>query len=297
MKILKLSHVSIAAVALVSLSACEGRGDQNGTPGASEDDKTEQGTLKWRQAQLVYSPDTRSFGPLGLPNDWGDNPTCAPTGCDPSNPSGGERINRGPVQGATISFNPRVLSLVYINMGEQGKVDSAFAFYPMRRCLNAYGQNAHEIILDEYENSSPKRWPSKGNCVPDPKGMNFVDWSFRSQAKIYMDIEGLDSKFNRKNPVIFTPFGLDRNDPREENYSFYNARVVPNSVQTGDNLLSIDNYFSHLGSNANWRRLRNTNGNGGWNEYREYSMNIYFFAGESEVPLVFDPDTGNGSDD
>ncbi len=297
MKILRLSHLSIAAVALASLSACQDGPEPKETQETSEDGQTSQRTLAWREANQVDAPDSRFVGQRGLPNDWGDNANCAPTGCDPSNPSGGERNNRGPVQGATIRFNPRVLNLVYLNMGENGKVDSAFAFYPMRKCLSVHGPNAHEIILNAYENSSPKVWPSQRGCAPDKQGLNFVGWDFRSQAKIYMDIEGLDSKFNTKHPVVFTEFGSDRNNRMTKNYSFYNARVIPNSVQSNDNLLAIDNYFAHVRSNGNWRRLRNTNNSGGWNKYREYSMNIYFFAGTAEVPLVFDPDTGNGSDD
>lgn len=234
-------------------------------------------------------------------DDWGDHANCSPKGC-PRTGSGSTNRNRG--QNSNLKFEPVHLGVVHIDLAAStGAIKSAHALYPLQDCVKELGANAHAQILDSYEVSAT--WISQGACqsIPQGTGDHFANWMFFDQTKIYIDVDGLRNKFQKVHPIIFTKFGAaNLRANRNKNYAFYNAKVMPHSVQSGDELLYVENFFSDKKGNG-LRRLKKAGNMNRPVKPRNYSMNIHVVSiwGDEEkgewTDIVVDPDTGNGSDD
>jgi len=231
----------------------------------------------------IYVYDWIDIGPKGVPAAYGDDPRTGP-----------------PITPAPV-FSPTFSKVVYLKFDKKNgapSLDVKHAYFKraqlsdreIKCALKDIKTGSNNCRLVVYENSPGNRF------IPD----NFDNFNAAQQQRVYVVINGSPSiGFYKKNPISFTPFGAF-DDPwgtapytKNENHSFYNADV--RDFDNGkDNLLYYENYFS------------DENGPLPEGSKKEYSLNfnIRMCGKESAscdlqnpnlaVPMVIDPDTGNG---
>jgi len=150
---------------------------------------------------------------------------------------------------------------------------------------------------------------------PTPKGRIFTDFDgfkFRSPQRVYIVIDNKNVGFQNETPISFTPYGANEAVAkpdhsaaaysRDPNYSFYNLKPVAVTVGTESlRVISFENLFrDRQGTNI----PENPHGNSV--EKSVYSLNINLNICKftmpncnlndrnQVVPMVIDPDTGNG---
>jgi hypothetical protein len=138
-------------------------------------------------------------------------------------------------------------------------------------------------------------WPAEANH-PNPR-KNFDGFHFGSQQRIFFLIDnGSDIIFDRTNSISFTPYSAKIGRPTDAqpnkkkadpNSAFFSAEVME------DNLLYLENWFT---SKKGKKIEKNADGS----DYAEMMyMNIHLLIksadGTTAIPVIIDPDTGNGT--
>lgn len=131
--------------------------------------------------------------------------------------------------------------------------------------------------------------------VPGKGGeLDFVDFDnqchgFKSVNELFIYIDGKDVELNPKALISFTPFSgnLEKRNP---NHSFYNAEIAQLPAGMAGKMIRVRNYMTAAGGKPI--------GVGHETVSQIYSMNFHFSVPSKEggrIPIVIDPDTGNGS--
>lgn len=283
MNMRKRRNVLLAGIAAVAVGGCE-RAEQ-----------LENSNLKDGRTEIAVE--------TGVNEPWGQNPSCTPKGCPPKKPAkedtAGSSETISQEEADSVKYEPEYLGLLHINLGKNNDIQAAHALYDLKACKAAFpNQPAFEVLLDAQERRGT--WPSKGNCQPIPEGtgVNFSGMNYFGQTDIFIDVDGLQSKIDGRHPILFTKYSAgDLNTKMTKNFSFYEAALQANSTQNGDELLYMKNYFTHKSKNKPWRKLKVPADRKNPKNPRRYSMNIHLLSGSAKIPLIVDPDTGNGSDD
>lgn len=201
-------------------------------------------------------------------------------------------------------FKPAFISVLHIAANGLWSYDINYAHFEIQQNLNDAERLEQAIIRLEKKISSPRKSSfgkiSEQNLKPYVKMKTDVgkqcDYlemeplEFNSENEIFIFIEsgkvGLDDK-----KLISFSNGLSDGSLAAENYSFYWARLVPQndlgSIKNNGQMIRLRNYCLDAGGNSQIGKPE-----------LKHSLNIHFGAplkSRGFVPMVIDPDTGNGS--
>ncbi len=133
------------------------------------------------------------------------------------------------------------------------------------------------------------------NPLPGSAGVNFENWLFGSPRRIYVYTDTASLKFQKKEPLSFKSTSslkaIDEEAARKKkispNKSFFNA-TSSDSFAKGALLYFENFYLDNDGKPIPPK----------WDQLIEYAMNFNMLLdnakGTHKLPLIFDPDGGNG---
>ncbi|MEA3060802.1 MAG: hypothetical protein QOJ94_583 [Sphingomonadales bacterium] len=187
------------------------------------------------------------------------------------------RYPRGTVAG---DFMPRYVCLVYTSFVPTGLV-AKHAYFSMPANLQAFATTEFSAV------SSSGNWAS----APIRQDVNFENFTFGSQQLIvfHVDPGGTPVRFDPANLVQFAEFSA-QGAPRARNNSFLNAEL---RSWPGKEVLVLENWFVDDNGQPIAPPL----------EFL-HTMNVHLLmrcalAGADdrphELPVILDPDTGNGT--
>ena len=213
-------------------------------------------------------------------------------------PYGDNPASAGPEK----TFAPNFFTVIYTKFGDGGSPLTARQAY-----FNVSdGQDDVQCAI-EYLRSDGRAEKDCGLFTPTPESglpairRDFDDFLFGSRQRVYVFVDNENIAFNAKNPLTFQPFGafdnpFDAKSPtRDANRTFYSAAVGPlgNSKSEG---LYLENFFR----NADGEPFKD--GDKATNYY--LTFNLLFCRGgkpscdftdpKQVIPVLIDPDTGNG---
>lgn len=216
---------------------------------------------------------------------------------EPSDKPGKDQFNKP----NDPTFAPQYVCLIYMKI-DAAKLIAKHAYYEIAG-YNALPDEAQKTAwVRERMASAPTGWKSEGLWQPvagspNPRE-NFEGFNFGSQQILYFFIDnGTDVIFDRHNGIAFMPYGTKSGRPNHnhpvkpkanKNSAFFSARFID------ANLLYLENWFT--GENGKIISKK-TDGS----DYEEImSMNIHLMMksslnGNIRIPIVIDPDTGNGT--
>lgn len=217
------------------------------------------------------------FEAKGIPAEWGKDPKLSKSG-----------------------FTPKFYVVVYLKFDGAGILNVRHAYFPVDTS-NALDdvQCAVEYLRSNGSNPNECRVYSDDQ---NPKiRYHFDKMEFGSQQRMYVFVDNNTISFNKNTPVSFTPYGAFDSPfdggptTRDKNATFFNAEVkkLGNSTLSG---LYVENHFKDYKGNSMSSSSRKT----------RYSININLLACRPNIakcdfdkpgdviPLVIDPDTGNG---
>jgi hypothetical protein len=226
-------------------------------------------------------------------NNHGHNPNEAPTG-------------------PTVPFNPKFLVVVHMTSKGPWAINSNLAHFGFadpdkakridqasKICLNKLGKN-HRRFRDEGRRQPFSPYDRKpAEAQPDfADSVEFAEFNFLGQHDIYIFYE------HKKDEVVFDPDQLVTfsqyqfgGAPADENQAFFNAEVV-DAALTGQlankgSLIRLENHYTVW--NGSKYELLGTEGQQlPAGVAKHYKMNLIYVAGSSGIPMLIDPDTGNG---
>lgn len=218
----------------------------------------------------------------GVPDNHGDDPKLAAP--DPA------------------SFKPRMFNVIYMKFGESKgdpKLTARHAFF------RADGTNDDFGCAIEYLKKNDTTGDGCGILVDPDHGRiqtNFENLEYHEPARVYVFVDNTDVAFNPVTPLIFTSWGAfqdqyasPRPTPKDANKSFYGLK--DDLTYDSRTVLYFENHWRNGSGNIITRK----------NE-ANYSLNFNLLACKEAdragtcaftegnvIPIVVDPDTGNGS--
>jgi hypothetical protein len=113
---------------------------------------------------------------------------------------------------------------------------------------------------------------------------------FKSPNELFIFIEG-DVELTQQAYLSFSPLGADLK-PRDQNYAFFDAREIDTAKLQGlkGRMISVRNYMTDKDDKLIGKDQPTPSQN--------YAMNIHFTVpgkGGTRIPMIIDPDTGNGA--
>lgn len=209
-----------------------------------------------------------------------------------------------------LNFNPTYYSVVYLKFQPNAGLTAKHAYF----LISGGTDNvdcAIEYLISEREDVRCQPYPKPegyvGPNAPPPKNTgpivrNLDGFAFGSQQRIYIFVDNTNVQFSENTPVSFTPYGANDDVDkmvgvtRHDNWSFYDATFI--SLASGRHVLTMNNYCrgkdkkeipawpnansAHYAVNFNLRMCRDGIGA------------CDFTNPDHVIPLVIDPDTGNG---
>jgi len=249
-------------------------------------------------------------------------------------PSHGDNPNLGTDRGGDVGkppkhkFDPKHVNVVYMRF-EKGILKVDHAFFDSDG-VDEVGSDINKLVdkktaqdqivyfksNGKWENPVSVPVEIEGKLVKKSSFKNFEQYTFYRQARIFMFFENGDSvnnrwKFHKKWPILFTAYGTqNRKDKMIKNYSFYNTEILGSDTPKNlkDDFLYMENHFSHDHC-WSWacphRKLKYkdiTRGDLKPEDLKmyNYSMNIHLIFNDGvnqKIPIIIDPDTGNGTDE
>lgn len=192
-------------------------------------------------------------------------------------------------------FEPRYVCLVYLRFAD-AMVTARHAYYDIAG-YNAVPDDAAKAdwARKRLVSAATGKWEAEGLWpaeagYPNPRE-NFQGFDFGSQQVIYFYIDnGGAVKFDPNNGIRFSayatktgrPTAKDPKKPKvDKNSAFFGARII------ADDLLYLENWFT----NKNGKLVDASSS-------ETMSMDIHLLMktadGQMDIPIVIDPDTGNG---
>lgn len=207
-----------------------------------------------------------------------------------------------PVDGTpyTKAFRAPYICVIHINFSEPWKIWINYASFKMN---GKYGDDdrlgkAKEVLRERFDTTTADR-PARFSELrrhPTHNGSDKLDFrrfGFKSKHELFFFFESTDIELTDKMLVVFTRMSnLHPEIPNDENLSFINAEIVPEEemeeLHAKGRMFRMRNYMRDENGDIDWTKGHS----------RDYSMNIHFKikAGTNAwVPMVIDPDTGNGT--
>jgi hypothetical protein len=199
-----------------------------------------------------------------------------------------------------LAYKPAHIAILFIDFSQNWKLainhasfgpDPALADDGKRleRALAALGErenlpgNLERRFANLKENPPYKR---KSDNTTDR--IDFSDFGFASQTELFIYFNSREVILNQHNLISFTPRSQD-GDPRDKNFSYLAAKIVSDTGILPGRLVRVRNYMLD--------DSQKPIGLGQATKRQLYSMNIHFRlkSGGQNIPLVIDPDTGNGT--
>lgn len=187
------------------------------------------------------------------------------------------------------------ICVIHINFLAPWKIWINYASFSMNGVYTDEARlaKAKKVLLERLDPDNPVTRFSKLRFNRPYNGRDRIDFTkfgFRKKHELFFFFENPNISLDKNWLAVFTK--LSNQHPtayNDENYSFIYARIV-SEIDLGPELYSRGRMF----------RMRNyaqdEHGNPATAE--EYSMNIHFkipCGGNEWVPMVIDPDTGNGA--
>jgi hypothetical protein len=212
----------------------------------------------------------------GFPANYGQNPNVARD--DKFEPDWIGIVHIKNVGGWEISVNHAAFS-VAASSGNESR---------LARALEILREKGRGTFADLKGSPNYEPFPRDGHY----DSINFDKYlGFRSKNELFIFIEG-DVEVVQGALLSFTPLGADLR-PRDKNFAFFNAkRVDPDELAKYGlvgRMIRVRNYMT----TEDGKPI----GDGEDVESELYSMNIHFTVpgkGGVPVPMIIDPDTGNG---
>lgn len=194
---------------------------------------------------------------------------------------------------ATIGWRPLHFCVVYINLdGSQLLV--RHAYYPTNLTEDLQDRDnpfkKADALAALTQMATNGTWP--GNPLFPEE--NFNNFWFGTQQEIYVLIDGKLAEIDAENLIVFSGNKTKPQNPEQpmKNDTFYNAQIISEKVN-GKNVMFFQNWF------VEDRNGTIKKGPKPWKHDQRpakiYAMNIHMLLGDSKIPGVIDPDTGNGS--
>lgn len=181
------------------------------------------------------------------------------------------------------AFAPSYITVVILALTPDGFY-SNHAFFEFSGDSNGRLQKAHEIVASVYaKNMRTGLDKVKGAIRPS---MDFVkgSFNFHGQNEIFFFIEGKSVSLLPDRFISFTPYGSDGKEVAK-NYAFFDAAEAKAPAGVDGKMIRLANYFT----DESQAKIKDD---------RTYSMNIHFVlpsaGGTAMIPMIIDPDTGNG---
>lgn len=236
----------------------------------------------------------------GYNDHWGEDPRCPPSY----------------ESGTAAAYNPRYISVVIIDLESGWKANVHHASFPLHP--PSMGNTANyrlDLALDVISwvlKGSPRKlghikfrdfrkldhvpYKRLGGTYKDKRHIpSFDDFAFANQNEIFIFLRNADIELNKKRLIRFTQYSENKPELMAKNYSFFNARSIEGdslgSLKNSGKLIRVENHLTNPDSTPITTHPLS------------YSMNIHFKmriapelgADERFVPMIIDPDTGNGT--
>lgn len=226
-------------------------------------------------------------------NNYGDNPNAAPSG-------------------SNVPFNPRFMVLVHMTSRGPWAINSNLAHFEFaaadknRRIehaskimLNKLGKN-HKRFRDE-DRRKPYSPYDRKPADPQPDfadAIEFAEFNFWRQHDLYIfyDHKPNEVQFDANQLVTFSQFQFG-GALADENHAFFNAEVVDPAL-TGQlaskgSLIRLENHYTVRQNNQYELLPEGQQLPAGVAQH--YKMNLIYVAGSSGIPMLIDPEPGNGA--
>ncbi|HEX8625599.1 MAG TPA: hypothetical protein VF782_11030 [Allosphingosinicella sp.] len=216
-----------------------------------------------------------TMSPLGVNDPW-EVPSIP---VDPAN-----ALRRKPAN-YDGTYDPQYASLVYVKF-EGGRLAVKHAHFAKTE-VDTTAKIRQKFVA--------MRTGAPADYYPNSLGENFDSWAFGSQSKIYIFIDNDSVRFDPENMVQFAKYSArmegGSKPERAQNNTFLNP-IIDTGIYPPYEVLVLENWYC----DGQGRPIETEN-------HEKYSMNIHlrmkvsthdFPEGFDDVPLVLDPDTGNG---
>jgi hypothetical protein len=224
-------------------------------------------------------------------NNYGDNPNAAPP------------ASTGP-------FNPQYMVLIHMTSSGPWAINSNLAHFAFSEAdKDKRIDQACKVFLNK-KSKNHKRFKDEGRRPYDrapaapqadfADSIEFAEFNFLRQHDLYVFYEHKKDEvlFDTANNqlVTFSQFHFSGNAAME-NHAFFNAEVVKPAL-TGDlakhgSLIRLENHYTVKDSGGNYVKLPEGQQLAA-DVAQNYKMNLIYVAGSSGLPMLIDPDTGNG---
>ena len=204
----------------------------------------------------------------------------------------------------TVAFSPRHIAIIHISAAKAWQLEINHAHFSVDPLLSDSARLARAITL--IDKKGAKRFmettiqsdiPYKRKRPPHvDKDADYIDFqklAFGSQHEVFIYFDTIDISFKRGHLITFAP-NTYKGAQAYENWSFFDANVVPydemGKLKDKGRMLRVRNYYTTDDGNP-------------INDKADeilYAMNIHFEMRLNKtenlfVPMIIDPDTGNGS--
>lgn len=214
-----------------------------------------------------------------------------------------ENYGDDPHEPRTEPFPIEFIGVVYIGSGNGWELTVNHAAFRVKttdddaarlakavKILEARGRNGR--FKDLKNDLAPHPRKNKTTNIPDVlDGDNFdiKYFGFKSRNELFIYIDG-DVELTDNAMLSFTPFNHER-VPRHPNYAFYGAEQIDVAKlgKLKGRMISVRNYMTAAGGKPI--------GENEQTKSQEYAMSIHFTvpgSGGMRIPIIVDPDTGNG---
>lgn len=213
-----------------------------------------------------------------------------------------------------MEFKPAFYAVIYLKFEPNGGLTAKHAYFPISGTPDNVDCAIAFLVSEDprdHANCAPYAKPEgylgeprvpPTNTGPIVKNLDVL--AFGSQQRIYVFVDNTNVQFNEKTPVSFTPYGafddvssmtVETMDP---NLSFYDAKI--GNIAGGKRGLMMNNYYN----GANGEDI--TDEAHPYINSARYSINFNllmcrgvvnkcdFANPKAVIPIVIDPDTGNG---
>ena len=173
--------------------------------------------------------------------------------------------------GGEISVNHASFSIT--TNTPEGRLNQALAIIRARTTASRFSRMTESTIYE-------RRTGAQGT-----DRVTFADFGFKSQCELFIYFNSPKVDLNQDWLISFTPYSAG-GQPTQPNYSYANAQAVAAIGTLTGKLIRVENHLTDP-----YGCLLDT-------DTANYSMNIHFvmkLTGGGTVPMVLDPDTGNGS--
>ncbi len=199
-----------------------------------------------------------------------------------------------PEKCTTYGYSPKFIAILFIEFADKAEISinhASFMFAsddPAKRLKKAIGIIKKRLAVERLSLITDEDIYPRKNGMKGTDRVTFADFDFMSQTELFIYFNNPKIVLDPDWLISFTPYSAS-GQTRKPNYSYAHAQVVPtDQLDTlSGALIRVENHMTDP-----YGCLLDTNS-------MDFSMNIHFAMmlknGGGMVPMVLDPDTGNGS--